>query len=100
VVKRKIIKELEETQYHLHYPGKKGKLPARRLRRRQGISISGRVCNYCRPVSWSPEARGLILFHQPYPIYHRPPVALFRGYDRVDGDALLMKIGVREHLVR
>jgi hypothetical protein len=98
VKERKIARDLEETEYHVHYPGEKGMLPARRFRNRLGISPSGRVCNYCRPQGWSPRSRGLILFEEPYPIYHRPPTALFRGFDRVDGDALLMKISMG-HLV-
>jgi nucleoid DNA-binding protein len=38
---------------------------------------------------------GLVVFESPYPSFRRVPQAAFRGYLRVDGDELLVRIGTR-----
>jgi hypothetical protein len=35
----------------------------------------------------------ITVFREPYPLYYHPPKAPFRGFRRIDGDALLLKVG-------
>lgn len=93
-----VEEEIVVVKYHWHYvEGERVKVdvqvPRANRRLRKGFSPNGRVCKDCLPKTWSNDVHGLVLFNEPYPIYHRPPRALFRGFDRVDGDALLAKVG-------
>ncbi|MEW6030084.1 MAG: hypothetical protein ACOYZ8_15965 [Chloroflexota bacterium] len=85
VARKKVI-------YHTHFTESDHPIPSARYRLHQGFSSNGKVCEECAPEELSQQEPSLILFKSPYPIYNRPPRALFRGYDRVDGDALLMKV--------
>lgn len=92
--------ELVHEQYHWHYVEEERvrvevSVPSARRRLRKEFSPNGRVCTDCLPAQWSGNPKGLVLFEKPYPIYHRPPRAVFRGFDRVDGDALLAKVADR-----
>lgn len=89
--------EIVKVRYHWHdVEGERVKVdvqvPPAHRRLRKGFSPNGRVCVDCLPKTWSHDVHGLVLFEKPYPIYHRPPKALFRGFDRVDGDALLARV--------
>ena len=57
-----------------------------------GVSRSGRInldgihTRYDKPPA---NISGLVVFEQPYPLYYHPPEASFRGFQRIDGDAVL-----------
>ncbi len=62
-----------------------------------GTSRSGRVRidEIGRPP---PEVPRITVFEKPYHLYYHPPKASFRGFQRIDGDALLLKIGLPQYL--
>jgi hypothetical protein len=79
--------------------------PVKRTRRKHkraemGSSRSGRVSideihrRYGHPP---PEIASITVFKKPYPLYFHPPKASFRGFQRIDGDSLLLKIGLPQY---
>lgn len=66
-----------------------------------GCSRSGRVClekildDYGEPQA---DLSGLVVFEKTYPLYYHNPQASFKGIQRLDGDALLMKVGLTNHI--
>ncbi len=77
-----------------------------RRRRKQkkanmGISRSKRVSieeihrRYGEPPS---RISRIIVFDKPYPLYYHPPKASFRGFQRIDGDSLLLKVGLQQFI--
>lgn len=87
---KKIVKKKLITQRRKH---KKGK---------NGFSRSGRVClENIFEKSGEPQTdlSGLVIFDKPYPLYYHPPEASFRGIQRLDGDSLLMKVGLTNYIM-
>jgi hypothetical protein len=67
----------------------------------QGTSRSGRVSlKKIHQRSGEPpsELTGLVVFKEPYPRYYNPPKAASRGFQRIDGNALLLKVNLPQHL--
>lgn len=40
----------------------------------------------------------LVVFEKPYPLYFHPPKAAFRGFQRIDGNSLLLKVNLPQYL--
>jgi len=80
--------------------------PVKRTRRKHqraemGSSRSGRVSMdeiHRRYGTPSQEIARITVFEKPYPLYFHPPKESFRGFQRIDGDSLLLKIGLPQYL--
>jgi hypothetical protein len=80
--------------------------PVKRTRRKHqraemGSSRSGRVSIgevYRQYGTPSQKIARITVFEEPYPLYFHPPKASFRGFQRIDGDSLLLKIGLPQYL--
>ncbi len=44
-----------------------------------------------------PNVSRITVFDKPYPLYYHPPKASFRGFQRIDGDSLLLKVGLPQY---
>ena len=96
--------ELEEEYFWEEVVVEKVKLVKRRKHKKAkpGFTRSGRFTlediheSYGQPQA---DLSGLIVFDEPYPIYYHPPEASFRGIQRLDGDSLLLKVGLPRYIV-
>lgn len=67
-----------------------------------GSSRSGRITIdeiHQRSGHPSQDISGLVVFEKPYPLYFHPPQASFRGIQRIDGDSLLLKVGLPKYIL-
>lgn len=96
--------ELEEEYFWEEVVEEKIVVVKRRKQKRPepGISRSGRISvndiyeYYGNPP---PDLSGLVVFEKPYPLYYHPPQASFRGIQRIDGDSLLLKVGLPKYIL-
>ena len=46
-----------------------------------------------------PGLSGIVVFDRPYPLYYHPPKASFRGFQRIDGNSLLLKVNLPQYIM-
>ena len=96
--------ELEEKYFWEEVVVEKVKTLVRRRHKKvkPGFTRSGRFTledirdRYGQPPQ---DFLGLVVFDKPYPIYYHPPEASFRGIQRIDGDSLLLKVGLPKYIM-
>lgn len=96
--------ELEEEYFWEEVVVEKVKIVVRRKHKKvkPGFTRTGRFTlqdiheYYGQPPQ---DFSGLVVFEEPYPYYYHPPEASFRGIQRIDGDSLLLKVGLPKYIV-
>lgn len=96
--------ELKEEYFWEEVVVEKVKIVVRRKHKKvkPGFTRTGRFTlqdiheYYGRPPQ---DFSGLVVFEEPYPYYCHPLEASFRGIQRIDGDSLLLKVGLPKYIV-
>jgi hypothetical protein len=93
-----------EEQYFWQEVTEQEELVRRRRKNKKvapGKSRSGRVSlkDIYRPENKPPEGvTGLVVFDEPYPLYYHPPKVPPRLFQRLDGDAMLLKAKQEQYI--
>jgi hypothetical protein len=96
--------DLEEEYFWEEIVEEKVEIIKRRKHKKAkpGFSRSGRITvDEIHQKSGHPsqDISGLVVFEEPYPLYFHPPQASFRGIQRIDGDSLLLKVGLPKYIL-
>jgi hypothetical protein len=87
--------EVIEENVTVHRRRKQKKAPLGTSRSRR-IDIDEIHHRYGEPPR---NIQQITVFDKPYPLYYHPPKASFRGFQRIDGNSLLLKVNLPQYIL-